>query len=143
MKQENYLQELFHLKFSVIIFCYDFFTTDYSLSNLISSNLILYNFILVSKSVFLFLRYLSFSGFDAPRWNSANEIVPILDTKVTSCKIPKANPRTYIFQRGFLVGLYSVQFIFERLNFQMWRLKKELVNELGVIILTSCFYCTS
>ena len=39
--------------------------------------------------------------------------------KVTSCKIPKASPRTYIFQRGFLVGLYSVPPIFERLNFQM------------------------
>ena len=34
----------------------------------------------------------------------------------------------YIFQRGFLVGLYFVLLIFERLNFQMWRLRKELVK---------------
>ena len=34
--------------------------------------------------------------------------------KVTSCKIPKASGRTYIFQRGFLVGLYSVPLMFER-----------------------------
>ena len=39
--------------------------------------------------------------------------------KVTSRKIAKASPRTYIFQRGFLVGIYSVPLIFERLNFQM------------------------
>ena len=62
--------------------------------------------------------------------------------KIT-CKIPKANSRTYIFQRGSLVGLYSVLLIFERLNFQMRRLRKELVNELRVTILTSCVYCTS
>ena len=46
--------------------------------------------------------------------------------KVTQCKIPKANRRTYIFQRRFLVDLYSVPLIFERVNFQMWRLRKEL-----------------
>ena len=63
--------------------------------------------------------------------------------KVTSYKIPKASPRTYIFQRLFSVGLYSVPLIFERLNFQMLRLRKELVNELGVSIRTSCDYCTS
>ena len=39
--------------------------------------------------------------------------------KVTLCKIPKASPRAYIFQRRFLVGLYFVLLIFERLNFQM------------------------
>ena len=33
--------------------------------------------------------------------------------------------------------------MFERLNFRMWRLRKELVNELGITILTSCVYCTS
>ena len=47
-------------------------------------------------------------------------------------KIPKASQRTYIFQREFLVGLYSVPLTIERLNFQMRRLGKELVNELGV-----------
>ena len=36
-----------------------------------------------------------------------------------TCKIPKASPRTYIFQRGFLVGLYYVPLIFKRLSFQM------------------------
>ena len=39
--------------------------------------------------------------------------------KVTSCKILKTSPRNYIFQSGFLVGLYSVLFIFERLYLQM------------------------
>ena len=39
--------------------------------------------------------------------------------KVMRCKIPKASRRTYIFQRGLLVGLYSVPLIFERLNFEM------------------------
>ena len=39
--------------------------------------------------------------------------------KATRCKISKVSPRTYIFQREFLVGLYSVPLIFERLNFQM------------------------
>ena len=39
--------------------------------------------------------------------------------KVTSCKIPKPSPRTYIFQSEFLVLLYSALLIFERLNFQM------------------------
>ena len=63
--------------------------------------------------------------------------------KVTSCKILKASPRTYIFQRGFLVGLYSVPLMFKRLNFQMWKSIKELVNELAVTILTSFVYCTS
>ena len=38
----------------------------------------------------------------------------------------KVSPRTYIFPKGFLVGLYSVSLIFERLNFQMWILRKEL-----------------
>ena len=33
--------------------------------------------------------------------------------------------------------------MFEGLNFQMRRLRKELVIELGVTILTSCVYCTS
>ena len=47
-------------------------------------------------------------------------------------KIPKASQKNYIFQRGFLVGLYSVPLIIERLNFQMWKLGKVLVNELGV-----------
>ena len=60
-----------------------------------------------------------------------------------SCKIPKTSPRTYIFQRGFLVGLYSVPFMFERSNFRMWRLRKELIDELWVTILTSCVYSTS
>ena len=46
--------------------------------------------------------------------------------KATRCKISKVSPRTYIFQREFLVGLYSVPLIFERLNFQMWILRKEL-----------------
>ena len=36
---------------------------------------------------------------------------------------------TYIFQRRFLVGLYSVPFMFE---FSNVKLGKELVNELGV-----------
>ena len=39
------------------------------------------------------------------------------------------------------MGLYPLPLIFERLNFQMGRLRKELVNELGVTILTSCVYC--
>ena len=52
--------------------------------------------------------------------------------RITWHKFPKASPRTYIFQRGFLVGLYSVPLIIERLNFKMWRLGKELVNESGV-----------
>ena len=39
--------------------------------------------------------------------------------KVTPCKIPKASPRTYVFQRGFLSGLCSVPLIFKRLHFQM------------------------
>ena len=39
--------------------------------------------------------------------------------KATRYKISKVSPRTYIFQREFLVGLYSVPLIFERLNFQM------------------------
>ena len=46
--------------------------------------------------------------------------------KATRYKISKVSPRTYIFQREFLVGLYSVPLIFERLNFQMWILRKEL-----------------
>ena len=33
--------------------------------------------------------------------------------------------------------------MFERLNFQMWRLRKELVNQLGVTTLTFYVYCTS
>ena len=33
---------------------------------------------------------------------------------------------TYVFQRGFLGGLYSAPLIFERLNFHMWILRKEL-----------------
>ena len=37
--------------------------------------------------------------------------------KVISCKIPKASLSTYIFQRGFLMRLYSVPLIFERLDF--------------------------
>ena len=100
---------------------------------------------IISNWFFLFLRYLSFSEFDAPSWNCANEFVPIWDTLcIALYKIPKASPRTFIFQRGFLVGLYSVAYIMlKRLNFQMWRMRKELVNELGVTILTSCFYCTS
>ena len=39
--------------------------------------------------------------------------------KVTWCKIPKASPRTLIFLRGFLVGLYSVPLVFKRLTFQI------------------------
>ena len=106
---------------------------------LIFLNLILHSFILVSKSVFL--RYLSFSELDV-------EIVRInlwqyQIHKVMSCKIRKTSPRTYIFQRGFLVGLHSVPLVLEHLNFQMWRLRKELVYQLGVAILTSCVYCTS
>ena len=94
---------------------------------LIFSNLILHNFILISKSVLPFLRYLSLS------LNSMRQVehVPMnlrqyQIHKVTQCKIPKANRRTYIFQRRFLVDLYSVPLIFERVNFQMWRLRKEL-----------------
>ena len=110
---------------------------------LIFSNFILHNFTLVSKSVFLFYGiYLS------PNLMRQVEIVQMnlrqyQIHKVTSCKIPKASPWTSFFQRGFLVGLYSVPLIFKRLNFQMCRLRKELVNELGVPILTSCVYCTS
>ena len=55
--------------------------------------------------------------------------------KVTQCKIPKASPRNYIFQRGFLVGLYSIRcaaFIraFEFLNL---KIEKELASKLRVI----------
>ena len=38
---------------------------------------------------------------------------------LTSCKIPKTSLRTYVFQRGYLVDLYSVPLIFEHLNVQM------------------------
>ena len=41
-------------------------------------------------------------------------------------KISKVSPRTYIFQRQFLVSLYSVPLIFHRLIFQMWILGKKL-----------------
>ena len=46
--------------------------------------------------------------------------------KVTSCKIPKVSPRTYIFQGGFLVGLYSVPLMFERLNFSNVEIEKRI-----------------
>ena len=85
---------------------------------LIFSNLILHNFILVSKSVFFKDIYLSL--------NSKHQVEIVQMNlrqyqihKVTSRKIAKASPRTYIFQRGFLVSIYSVPLIFERLNFQM------------------------
>ena len=39
--------------------------------------------------------------------------------KVTQCNIPKDSPRTYIFQRRILVGLYYMGFAFKRLNFLM------------------------
>ena len=42
------------------------------------------------------------------------------------------------FEGDFIVGLHFVPLVFERLNFQMGRLRKELVNELGVTILKSC-----
>ena len=86
---------------------------------LIFSNFILHNFTLVSKSVFLFYGiYLS------PNLMRQVEIVQMnlrqyQIHKVTSCKIPKPSPRTYIFQSEFLVLLYSALIIFERLNFQM------------------------
>ena len=46
--------------------------------------------------------------------------------KVTSCKISKASPRTYIFQRGFLVGLYSVPLLFKRLIFSSLNIEKRI-----------------
>ena len=46
--------------------------------------------------------------------------------KVTSCKIPKASPRTYIFQRGFLVGLHSVPLLFKRLIFSSLKIEKRI-----------------
>ena len=46
--------------------------------------------------------------------------------KKISSKILKASPTACIFQRGFLVGLYSLPLIFERLNFQMSILRKKL-----------------
>ena len=106
---------------------------------LIFSNFILHNFILVSKSVFSFFNSLnSMRQVEIVQMNLHQYQIH----KVT-CKIPKASPSTYIFQRGFLVRLYSVPLIFQRFNFQMWRLRKELVNELVVTILRSCVYCTS
>ena len=70
------------------------------------------------KVFFLFLRYLSFSEFDASSWNYPS----------------------WIFS-GLVFCAACI--LFERLNFQMWRLTKELVNELGVTILTSYVYCMS
>ena len=52
------------------------------------------------------------------------EIVQMNLNKVTLCKIPKTSARTDIFQRKYLVGLYLLGF--GRLNFQIWRLRKEL-----------------
>ena len=46
--------------------------------------------------------------------------------KATLCKISKVRRRAYIFQWLFLVGLYSVPLLFERLNFQIRILRKEL-----------------
>ena len=107
---------------------------------LIFSNFILHNFILVSKSVFSFFNSLnSMRQVEIVQMNLHQHQIH----KVTSCKIPKTSPWTYIFQRGFLVGLYFMPLVFKRLNFQMCRLRKELVNELGVDFRTSCVYCTS
>ena len=53
--------------------------------------------------------------------------------KATYCKISKVSPRT--FQRVFLVGLYSVPLIFERLNFQMRVLRKELGQQEELLFL--------
>ena len=81
---------------------------------LIFSNLILHNFKLISKYVSSYFKVFIF--------------LQMWCAKLKMCKwiCVKASPRTYVSQRTFLVGLYFVPHIFERLNFQMWRLKKEL-----------------
>ena len=98
---------------------------------LIFSNLIMHNFILVSKRNSSVFKLFIFIGIRYARlkiceWTCVNI------RYITLRKIPKAIPRTYIFQSGFLVGLYSLPLIFKHLNFQMRRLRRELVNELGV-----------
>ena len=115
------------LKFEAIIFRYNFLILATLSQILIFSNLILHNFILVSKSVFFFFEgiYLSpnlMRHIENMRMNLRQYQI----LKATLCKMSKVSPRTYIFQRGFLVDLYSVLLIFDRLNIQMWISRKEL-----------------
>ena len=114
-----------------MIFRYDIFMTVFLplkfLSSRISYCTISYWF---HKVILLFLSYLSLSESDAS-WICIWICVSI--SYIMLRKIPKVSPRTYIFQWGFLVGLYSVPLIIERL---ILKLRKELVNELGELVLT-------
>ena len=97
---------------------------------LIFSNLILHNFKLISKYVSSYFKVFIF----LQMWCAKS--------KMCEWICVKASPRTYISQRTFLVGLYFVSHIFERLNFRMWRLRKELGQWAShITVLKSCVYC--
>ena len=81
----------------------------------------LHNFILVSKSNFSVSKLFIFVRI---RW-VLNLHPTLRQYQIHNVvQVPKANRRTYIFQRRFLVGLYSEPLIIERLIFNCEDLEK-------------------
>ena len=101
---------------------------------LIFSNIILHNFIVVSKVVSSFFKVFIFLRIRCVKLEMCEWIcVNIRYIKWRSVKFRKLAQRLVglIVVKGIFSGLYSVQLIFERLNFQMWRLRKGLGKRVG------------